>query len=55
MTVKKPVVSSGSIVNGDAVIYVSSGSELRGFYTNEGLTMPITRRNSTYIVIKYLE
>jgi hypothetical protein len=55
---------------GDAVIFVSSASQLAGYYTatsasaygygnsatafGSSTTVPITRRSSTYVVIKYL-
>src|SRR5438477_7730661 len=56
---------------GDAVIFVSSASQLAGYYTassanaygygnyatayGSSTTVPLTRRSSTYVVIKYLD
>ena len=56
---------------GDAVIFVSSASQLAGYYTassasaygygnsatafGSSTTVPITRRSSTYVVIRYLD
>jgi hypothetical protein len=51
---KHDIVQKAREVGGDAVIYLSSGSELRGVYVDEDLAIPITRKNSTYIVVKYL-
>jgi hypothetical protein len=48
--VNRDVVEMARAAGGDAVMYVPSWSDLRGFYTSESLTIPIN-----YIVIKYLD
>ena len=57
------VVQKAREQGGNAVILVSSASQLRGYYTNgtasaygfDATTVPITRRSSTYVVIRYLD
>ena len=67
---KHDIVAKARQSGGDAVILVSSESQLRGYYTSSNataygygnyasaygssVTMPITRHNSTFVVIKYL-
>ncbi len=67
---KHDIVAKARQSGGDAVILVSSESQLRGYYTSgsatafgygnyasvygSSVTMPITRHNSTFVVIKYL-
>ena len=68
---KHDIIKKARENGGNAVIFVSSESQLRGYYTTShataydygnsataygsSLTMPITRRSSTYVVIKYLD
>src|SRR5947208_8950645 len=57
------VVQKARERGGNAVILVSSASQLRGYYTEgsanaygfDATTVPITRRSSTYIVIRYVD
>jgi hypothetical protein len=67
---KHDIVDKARQSGGDAVILVSSTSQLQGYYTaasasaygygnyasgfGTSTTVPITRRASTYVVIKYL-
>jgi len=67
---KHDIVQKARRNGGDAVIFVSSQSQLAGYYTagsasaysyggygsafGSSTTVPITRRSSTYVVIKYL-
>src|SRR5438445_5528398 len=67
---KHDIVAKARQSGGDAVILVSSASQLQGYYTagsataygygnyasafGSSTTVPITRRSSTYVVIKYL-
>jgi hypothetical protein len=67
---KHDIVAKARQSGGDAVIPVSSESQLRGYYTSSNataygygnsvsaygssVTMPITRHNSTFVAIKYL-
>jgi hypothetical protein len=68
---KHDIVHKARENGGNAVILVSSASQLAGYYTAGSLntynyggygtgfgsatTIPITRRSSTYVVIRYLE
>jgi hypothetical protein len=67
---KHDIVAKARQGGGDAVILVSSASQLQGYYTagsatahgygnyasafGSSTTVPITRRSSTYVVVKYL-
>jgi hypothetical protein len=67
---KHDIVQKARQNGGNAVIFVSSGSQLAGYYTassasaygygnsatafGSSTTVPITRRSSTYVVIRYL-
>jgi hypothetical protein len=67
---KHDIVQKARQYGGDAVIFASSQSQLAGYYTagsasaygygnsatafGSSTTVPITRRSSTYVVIKYL-
>ena len=67
---KHDIVQKARQYAGDAVIFASSQSQLAGYYTagsasaygygnsatafGSSTTIPITRRSSTYVVIKYL-
>jgi hypothetical protein len=67
---KHDIVQKARQYGGDAVIFVSSQSQLAGYYTagsasaygygnsatafGSSTTVPITRRSSSYVVIKYL-
>jgi hypothetical protein len=57
------VVKKAREHGGNAVILVTSASQLTGYYSminvgrygsGSATTIPVTRRNSTYVVIKYL-
>ena len=68
---KHAIVQKARQNGGDAVIFVSSASQLAGYYTassataygygnsatafGSSTTVPITRRSSTYVVIRYLD
>ena len=68
---KHDIVQKARENGGNAVIFVSSASQLAGYYTassasaygygnsatafGSSTTVPITRRSSTYVVIKYLD
>jgi hypothetical protein len=68
---KHDIVQKARQNGGDAVIFVSSASQLAGYYTassanaygygnyatayGSSTTVPVTRRSSTYVVIKYLD
>lgn len=56
---KHDIVQKARESGGNAVILVSSESQLAGYYTTYGggsaTTMPITRHGSTYVVIRYLD
>ena len=68
---KHDIVQKVRANGGNAVIFVSSGSQLAGYYTagsaraysygnsatafGSSTTVPITRRSSTYVVIRYLD
>ncbi len=68
---KHYIVQKARENGGNAVIFVSSASQLAGYYTassasaygygnsatafGSSTTVPITRRSSTYVVIKYLD
>ena len=67
---KHDIVAKARQYGGNAIILVSSASQLQGYYTaasataygyggyasgfGSSTTVPITRRQSTYVVIKYL-
>lgn len=67
---KHDIVQKARQNGGDAVIFVSSASQLAGYYTassataygygnsatafGSSTTVPVTRRSSTYVVIRYL-
>jgi len=67
---KHDIVAKARQSGGDAVILVSSASQLQGYYTasnasaysyggyssgfGTSTTVPITRRSSTFVVVKYL-
>jgi hypothetical protein len=67
---KHDIVAKARQYGGDAVILVSSQSQLQGYYSTgsataygygnyasafgSSVTVPVTRRNSAYVVIKYL-
>jgi hypothetical protein len=67
---KHDIVDKARQSGGDAVIFVSSASQLAGYYTassasaygygnsatafGSSTTVPLTRRSSTYVVIRYL-
>jgi hypothetical protein len=67
---KHDIVQKARQNGGDAVIFVSSASQLAGYYTassataygygnsatafGSSTTVPLTRRSSTYVVIRYL-
>jgi hypothetical protein len=60
---KRGIAQKARERGGDAVILVSSASQLRGYYTvanvnsdgfGSATSIPIRRRHSTYVVIKYL-
>lgn len=68
---KHDIVEKARQNGGNAVILVSSASQLAGYYTSgsvtgygygrygsaygSAMTIPITRRSSTYVVIRYLD
>jgi hypothetical protein len=68
---KHDIVQKARANGGNAVIFVSSASQLAGYYTagsasaysygnsasafGSSTTVPITRRSSTYVVIRYLD
>ena len=68
---KHDIVQKARANGGTAVIFVSSASQLAGYYTagsasaygygnsatafGSSTTVPITRRSSTYVVIRYLD
>jgi hypothetical protein len=68
---KHDIVRKAREVGGNAVIFVSSQSQLAGYYTTgsanaysyggygsafgSATTVLVTRRSSTYVVIKYLD
>ncbi len=68
---KHDIVQKARDNGGNAVIFVSSASQLAGYYTassasaygygnsatafGSSTTVPITRRSSTYVVIRYLD
>jgi hypothetical protein len=68
---KHDIVDKARQNGGNAIIFVSSESQLRGYYTTSrataygygnsataygsSTTFPITRRSSTYVVIRYLD
>jgi hypothetical protein len=68
---KHDIVQKARQNGGNAVIFVSSASQLAGYYTassasaygygnsatafGSSTTVPITRRSSTYVVIRYLD
>jgi hypothetical protein len=68
---KHDIVQKARQNGGNAVIFVSSASQLAGYYTTSSAsaygygnsatafgsstTVPITRRSSTYVVIRYLD
>jgi hypothetical protein len=67
---KHDIIAKARQSGGDAVIFASSASQLQGYYTagsataygygnyasafGSSTTVPITRRSSAYVVIKYL-
>jgi hypothetical protein len=68
---KHDIVQRARAAGGNAVIFVSSESQLAGYYTaanasaysygrsatafGSSTTVPLTRRSSTYVVIRYLD
>ncbi len=68
---KHDIVEKARASGGNAVTFVSSASQLAGYYTagsasaygysnsatafGSSTTVPITRRSSTYVVIRYLD
>lgn len=68
---KHDIVQKARQNGGNAVIFVSSASQLAGYYTassasaygygnsatafGSSTTVPLTRRSSTYVVIRYLD
>jgi hypothetical protein len=68
---KHDIVKKARQNGGNAVIFVSSASQLAGYYTassasaygygnsatafGSSTTVPVTRRSSTYVVIRYLD
>ena len=68
---KHDIVQKARAAGGNAVIFVSSESQLAGYYTagsasaysygrsvtafGSSTTVPLTRRSSTYVVIRYLD
>ena len=68
---KHDIVQKARETGGNAVIFVSSESQLAGYYTagnvstyrygrygsafGSATTVPITRRSSTYVVVRYLD
>ena len=68
---KHDIVQKARQNGGNAVIFVSTGSQLAGYYSagsatahgygnsatafGSSTTVPITRRSSTYVVIRYLD
>jgi len=68
---KHDIVQNARASGGNAIILVSSASQLAGYYTagsasaygygnsatafGSSTTVPITRRSSTYVVIRYLD
>jgi hypothetical protein len=56
---KHDIVQKARANGGNAVIFVSSESQLAAYHTefsaSSATTVPYTRRNSTYVVIRYLD